>query len=191
MQVRIVVTLIALALGACASREPLTDVPLVWRPTSSETVGTVKGTSLRIRFEPFKNESNQPRLIAENREEATVLPVTTRDEVGAFVSTEMRHLFDVAGLTTVSGNGDVIVSGEVKRFFVTETGTYEGSVIVHVTLRDPTGKVLWGGTATGSATRFGRSYSQENYYEVLSDSVIDATHSLLHNADFVQTLVRK
>ena len=38
---------------------------------------------------------------------------------------------------------------------------------------DQDGKTLWNGLASREATRFGRSYQAENYYEVLSDAVVN------------------
>jgi hypothetical protein len=40
----------------------------------------------------------------------------------------------------------------------------------------------------GSASRWGRSYKADNYYETLSDSLLDALHKLLSNADFIAAL---
>ena len=49
---------------------------------------------------------------------------------------------------------------------------------------DQDGKTLWNGLASGEATRFGRSYQAENYYEVLSDAVVNTVSSMLQAADF-------
>ena len=92
--------------------------------------------------------------------------------------------------TTVDSGGNAIVSGEVRQFFVEETGTYQGQIALHVTVRSPAGEVLWEGSTSGTNSRFGRSYKAENYYETFSDSLIDATTSLLKNSDFVKALGR-
>jgi hypothetical protein len=55
----------------------------------------------------------------------------------------------------------------VKRFFVREDASYKSEVAIHLTVVDRDGKVLWNRLASGEATRFGRSYKAENYYEVL------------------------
>lgn len=186
---RIALVLLALSLGACATA-PLTNVPLVWKPTSDINVSTdlTDAARNRIQFEPFKDVRKQPELIAENREDATPKPVTTNADVGEFVSTHMRQIFDKAGLDTIDAGGDIIISGEVRNFFVEETSTYKGSVVVALKVRNRAGTVLYQGSASGSATRFGRSYSQENYYEVLSDSLINATTTLLQDYDFRRAL---
>ncbi len=182
-------TLIAVTLTAYGAKKLLEHVPLQWRPTSQlSTFGTTETTQSTIQFETFKDARDKPELIGENREDDKPKPVTTSDDVGAFVSTHMRDLFNKAGLNTVDSNGTMILKGEVRQFFVEETGTYEGQVAVHITLVDRSGKTLWSGMASGDAKRFGRSYKAENYFEVLSDSVVNTTSSMLQSAEFQKAL---
>jgi hypothetical protein len=133
--------------------------------------------------------SKTPLLaIGENREGDESKPVTTSDDVGAFVGVHIRQLFDEAGIKMVDSNGAVTVTGEVKKFFVREGNTYKSEVAVQLTVTDPEGKTLWKGLASGEATRFGRSYKVENYYEVLSDAVVNTVSSMLQAAEFQRAL---
>jgi hypothetical protein len=50
--------------------------------------------------------------------------------------------------------------------------------------QDRGGKTLWSGLASGDETRCGRSYKLENYYEVLSDAIVNTVSSLLESAEF-------
>jgi hypothetical protein len=187
---RLFIVLLAASFAASAASKVLEQVPLKWKPTSDLKLGAVmQETQTPIQFEAFKDAAERPELIGENREdEDKVKPVTTKDDVGAFVSTHMRDLFKEAGLNTVESNGRVIIRGEVKQFFVRETSTYQGEVVVHLTVVGPDGTTLWSGTATGDARRFGRSYVLENYYEVLSDSVVNTVSSMLESAEFQKAL---
>ena len=188
---RLFVVLLAATFAAYAAPRVLEQVPLKWKPTSDLKLGTMQESQVPIQFEPFKDQSERPGLIGENREdEGKVKPVTTTDDVGAFVSTHMRELFKQAGLNTVDSNGRVIVRGEVKQFFVRETSTYQGEVVVHLTVVGADGAKLWSGTATGDAKRFGRSYVLENYYEVLSDSVVNTVSSMLESPEFQKALAQ-
>ena len=72
----------------------------------------------------------------------------------------------------------------MKKFFVREESTYKSTVEIHLKVIDQDGKTLWNGLASGEATRFGRSYQAENYYEVLSDAVVNTVSSMLQAADF-------
>jgi hypothetical protein len=145
-------------------------------------------TAATVQFEPFKDVRDMPQKIGENREDDTPKPVTTQDDVGAFVSKHMRELFTKAGIKTVDAGGDVIVRGEVRQFFVRETHTYQGEVAVHLTVVGKDGATLYSGVAPGDASRFGRSYLLENYYEILSDALVNATSSTLQSAEFQKAL---
>jgi hypothetical protein len=166
----------------------LTNVPLRWKPTSDLRLGGLQMAQTPVQFEKFVDARQDPHAIGENREDDTPKPVTTPDDVGAFVSTHMRELFNKAGLTTVDSNGSVLIKGEVKDFFVRETSTYKAEVSIHLTIVGRDGTTLWSGTAPGEASRFGRSYKLENYYEVLSDAVVNATSSLLSSPDIQKAL---
>ncbi len=172
----------------------LDNIPLMWKPTSDiklppETLKNIIDT--KVQFSAFKDVRKNPELIAENRENATPKPVTTRDNIGEFVSAHVRWAFDRAGLATVDNGGDVVISGEVRQFFVDETTTYKGRVQLRIIVLDRAGKTLWTGATTGAASRFGHSYSAENYYEVFSDSILDAVTSLIQDDDFRAALARK
>lgn len=188
MGYRVGVALLAVSLAAHAAAL-LEHVPLKWRPTSELRLGAMEMAQTPVQFEAFKDVRDEPEKIGENREDDDkVKPVTTSDDVGAFVSTHMRELFDRAGLKTVDHGGGVIVKGEVKQFFVRETSTYKAEVAVHLTVVGPDGATRWSGVASGEAKRFGRSYNLENYYEVLSDALVNTTSSMLQAPEFQRAL---
>ena len=174
--------------GSVLAAAYLTNVPLKWKPTSDLRLGALQMAQTSIQFEKFTDARQDTHAIGENREDDTPKPVTTPDDVGAFVSAHMRELFDKAGLKTVDSNGAVIVKGEVKEFFARETRTYKAEVSIHLAIVTRDGTTLWSGTAPGEATRFGRSYVLENYYEVLSDAVVNAASSLLSSPDIQKAL---
>ena len=188
LRARVFVGLLAGMLGSLALAAPLLNVPLAWKPTSDLRLGATQMTAATVEFEPFKDARPNPQQVGENREDDTPKPVTTQDDVGAFVSKHMRELFSHAGINTVDTGGDVIVKGEVRQFFVRETHTYKAEVAVHLTVVGKDGATLWSGVASGEASRFGRSYLLENYYEVLSDAVVNATSSTLQSAAFQKAL---
>jgi hypothetical protein len=180
--------LLSAALTASSKTKLLEHIPLEWRPTSELRLGTIQMTASTVAIAPFTDARDNKELIGENREDDTPKPVTTTDDVGTFVSKNIRQLFDQAGVKTVDSNADVIITGEVKKFFVREESTYKSTVEIHLTVIDQAGKTLWNGIASGDATRFGRSYKAENYYEVLSDAVVNTVSSMLLAADFEKAL---
>jgi hypothetical protein len=191
LRARVFVGLMVATLGAVAMAAPLLNVPLEWKPTSDLRLGATQMTAAAVQFEPFKDLRQMPEQIGENREDDKPKLVTTQDDVGAFVSKHMRELFDHAGIQTVDTGGDVIVKGEVRQFFARETRTYKAEAAVHLTVVGKDGTTLWSGVASGEASRFGRSYLLENYYEVLSDAVVNATSSTLQSAEFQKALAAR
>jgi hypothetical protein len=180
--------LLSVSLVASSKTKLLQPIPLEWRPTSKLQLGTTSMTTSTVTIANFSDGRDNKEAIGENREENDPRPVTTTDDVGAFVGVHIRQLFDEAGIKTVDSNGAVAVKGEVKKFFVREGNTYKSEVVLQLTVSDPDGKTLWKGLASGDATRFGRSYKAENYYEVLSDAVVNTVSSMLQAAEFQRAL---
>lgn len=188
MRPRILLLVIAATICAQAHAALLVHVPLKWRATSDLRLGTMEMSQTPVQFDVFHDVRPDKQAIGENREDEQPKPVTTTDDVGSFVSTHMRQLFDNAGLKTVDSGGTVTIKGEVTQFFVRETSLYRSEVAVHLTVVGRDGKVLWSGTASGEAKRFGRSYKLENYYEVLSDAIVNTVSSMLQSAPFQKAL---
>jgi hypothetical protein len=188
MHLRLLLALLALSAVAQAKTALLEHIPLQWRPTSDLQLGAMQMSQRPIHFETFQDARQNKESIGENLEDDKPKPVTTGDDVGAFVSSHMRELFDHAGLKTVDGNAAVTIRGDVRQFFVRETASYKSELAVHLSVVDSSGKTLWSGTATGDATRFGRSYKAENYYEVLSDALVNAVSSMLQSPQFQKAL---
>ena len=188
MRALLFVVLLTAMLGADAKTRLLEHVPLQWRATSELNLGTRQMTLAPVQFETFQDVRDNKEAIGENREDNKPKPVTTNDDVGAFVGIHMRELFERAGLKTVDSNGEVMIKGEVKQFFVSETSTYKSEVVVHLTVVGRDGQTLWSGLASGDATRFGRSYKLENYYEVLSDAIVNTVSSMLQSPELQRAL---
>jgi hypothetical protein len=138
----------------------------------------------------FTDARAEPKLIGQNREEREPRKVVTVNDVAAFVSDRMRQMATNVGIAVVDTGGTHVLSGEVKQFFADETKRYNGEVLLDLTLKDASGKTLWAGTASGSATRFGRSYKADNYYEVLSDALLQAGYAVLGNSTFHDALAK-
>ena len=195
---------IALAIAACATtpgdkgsavqhkRDKLEGVPLVWKPTSrpdSLNVTEFAGAAeVKVQIDPIADTRKNPGLLGENRGRNTPRKVTTPDNVGAFVTDKFRMLIFQSGIDVVDSGATAIIRADLRSFYVDELYTYRGDVRIGVTVIDPSGKVLWRGIAAGTQGRFGRSYKADNYYETLSDSLIDAVDKLLKNPGFLRSL---
>lgn len=180
------------------AKRPLQDVPLKWVPTTEIAqlgLGSLDLTAFQkraIAVAPFADVRPKPNLIAENREDeddGKILPVTTRDKVSEHVTLQTRRLLHGLGLPVADGASGTVVTGEVLEFFVTERRTYVGDVRLKIQVRDGE-ETVWSGLAIGSAKRFGRSYSLDNYCEVLSDAFLDAWATVLKNPEFLKALAK-
>jgi hypothetical protein len=186
----IAATLLLFSISMLASSKPalLEKIPLEWKPTSKLQLGTTEMTGSTVTIGHFTDVRDNKEAIGENREEDETRAVTTTDDVGTFVAVHLRQLFDEAGVKTVDSHGAVTINGEVRKFFVRESNTYKSEVELQLIVSDPDGKTLWKGLASGEAKRFGRSYKAENYYEVLSDALVNTVSSMLQAAQFQRAL---
>ena len=175
--------LTAAVLAGCAQQTALLNQPLAWTPTKTLDLGvtTNSGTPARVRFQTFSDSASDPTLVGENVEQAAPRQVTTRDPVGPFVTQHLQALFAQAGYASGGADADRVISGQVQKFFVKEHDNYRGNIILVVTVRDRSGRILWQGTVYGTNSTFGRSYHLDNYQQVLSDALIDAADNLLKN----------
>jgi hypothetical protein len=157
------------------------------------SVGSVDLTGLsntKLQIAKVADGRQNPTLLGENKEKAVPRVITTADDVPMFVTEHMKQLISSAGINTVDSGGTHVLKTELKQFYVEESDTYKGDVRMLVTLTNAAGKAVWTGTTGGSAQRFGRSYKAENYYETLSDSLIEATYNLLRNPSFHEALAK-
>ncbi len=184
----------ALSADPTPVRDRLEGIPLVWKPTTRPSeLGPVDTTGLsrvKLQVGPCTDARADPALIGQNREQAKVRKVSTPSDVPTFVANQMRQLIAATGIATVQSDPTHILKCEVTQFMVDETSKYKSDVRFDVTLTDGAGKALWSGSASGAATRFGRSYKADNYYETLSDGLLEATYSLLKNPSFREALAK-
>ena len=180
---------------AADAADKLENIPLEWRPTSpmSERAPVdLKGLEgVKLQIDPFTDKREDPALIGRNTKKVPLRKVTTNEDVARFVTYRMKSLMTGLGLKVVESGGDVILKGEIRKFFVEDASRYNAEVELQATLTDADGKILWAVATSGSSSRFGISYKADNYYEVLSDALIGATHELVHNPGFRKALTEK
>jgi hypothetical protein len=182
----------------CASAfaaKTLEGIPLKWSPrTSISELGAISLTEFtgrKIQIDTLTDTRKDPALIGENREKEPAKRVTTSDNVPKFINENMKKALSKIGLDIVDSGGQVVIGGELKEFMVTETNNYESDVTVKWTVKDASGNTLWTGISSGDSKNFGRSYNAANYYECLSDSILQATHAMLQNSDFKKAVAGK
>lgn len=194
MSVLAALVLAAVDAGAWGKKKSLEGIPLVWSPTTEMgEVGAVDLTGLydlTIGVGALEDNRDEPGLIGKNvedEEEGEVLLVTTGDNVAQWVAEQMKTVIGDLGLDVADGGADVTLEGEVRKFFCLEESVYQAEVQLKIKVADG-GETLWAGVAGGSSKRFGRSYKDENYYECLSDALLDAVVNLFKVDKFREAL---
>jgi hypothetical protein len=182
-------------LATATAADKLENIPLVWKPTtpmSERSPLDLKGLEgVKLQIDPFTDKREDPAFIGRNMNKVPLRKVTTKEHVARFVTYQVKLLTSELGLNVVDSGGDVILKGEVRKFFAEETNRYNAEVDLQATFTDANGKILWVVTTTGTSSRYGISYKADNYYEVLSDALIGAVHELVQNPGFRKTLTGK
>jgi len=87
-------------------------------------------------------------------------------------------------------NAPLVLVGKITHFMINDTkkpvgSMYNADVKMAFALKDARGNVLWEGTSGGSTARYGKSRSEDNANEVLSDA-IKAAYAELFNSPGLQ-----
>lgn len=180
-----------------AADGPSFSMSLSWRPTSAlsdttERIDLLPFVNVKIALKPLVDLRKDKTLVGENREKSYSRFVTTTDEVATHLTSHMIDLMKEAGLpiSDKTEGANLVLSGEILRYDVIETGTYKGELRLRLEIRSGD-KTVWTGMAVGRASRFGRSYKPDNYQEVLSDVLVEATSRLLSDQTFLRVLSGK
>ncbi len=172
--------LVAVSSVGCGPKGPL-QVPLHYGPTSAFQVPGIGGDLTAATFaigEVSDARPGPPDEIGVNVEDSVPVKIlATREYVLETARNAIEQTLSSAGLR-VQPSGEVRLDFELIHLWVEEENTYKGAVRfrVHVTrVGNPPQVVI----VEGNATRFGSSLSEENYTEVVSDSLLRAMENLL------------
>ncbi|MEW6602620.1 MAG: hypothetical protein AB1499_16725 [Nitrospirota bacterium] len=182
--------LILVSLIGCAPG--LVDIPLEWKPTSNlfdfDTTTLTNLYTKKIKIALFIDKRENKYEIGKNIERKKDKLVTTKDDVALWCTERLKSTLSQLGFSIVDSNEDIILGGEILDFYVTEAATYKANIGFKVVAETPSGIVLWQGITSGKSTRFGHSYSLENYYEALSNAYVEAVHGLLKSKEFAEAI---
>jgi len=195
----LLVGLASIGMGVIApasAADKLENIPLTWKPTTTMAergpldLKGIDGAKLQV--DAFIDNREDKAYIGVNKAKIPNRKVTTQEDVARFVTYQMKTLMSAQGVPIVESGGTVVMKGWIKRYFVEEASRYNADVELELTFSDPaTGKILWSFMTSGNSSRYGISYKADNYYEVLSDALISATHELLRNPKFRDVMMKK
>jgi hypothetical protein len=143
----------------------------------------------KIKVMPFVDMRENHKEIGRNVESSSPKLVTTKDDVAQWCTDRFIYSLKQFGIIPVTSGETLIFKGEVIQFYVNEDTRYKGNVAVKIKAERPDGKVVWQGMIAGSANRFGQSYKDENYFEVLSDAYIQAFQNFIKNDSLEKALL--
>jgi len=157
------------------------DVTLRYSP--QESVGTsVPALAADISERPVRlsivdgRTGSDPAIIGESTDDDDRnWPVRVKNDLVAWANEVLTKNAGDWGIRTAP-DAPLSLTGKLTRFHIGESNkalgsTYNADVAVSFTLADSHGRTLWSGTAQGDATRYGKSRSEENVNEVLSDAM--------------------
>ncbi len=124
----------------------------------------------------------------EDSDDRKTLYVTTDDNVADFVARHTEVVLSELGYNIVGpGEGKVKITGELRSFHAEEDSTYKATtrLLLKATAN---GQVIYEGMHGEGETTFGRSYSCENYFVVLSESLMETVHSMAVQDSFHSAL---
>jgi hypothetical protein len=111
--------LLCVSLAASSKTKLLEHIPLQWRPTSDLRLGTTQMTASPVAVAPFTDGRDNKEAIGENREDGDPKPVTTSDDVGTFVSTQIRQLsenyYEVLSDAVVNTVSSMLQAGDFQK----------------------------------------------------------------------------
>jgi len=137
-----------------------------------------------VRVGALADARQNPTEIGRRVDRGEVLAVTTRTDVAEWCTQQLRWALGRQGFALEAEKPTILVSGEVTRLEVVEEGMYHGHAALKLKVSAPDGRVLWEGTATGKSTRFGRTYSAENYVDAAGGALESAVGELLDDEGF-------
>lgn len=188
----VIAFVIGIILFGCVSRGGMDAVPLLWKPTvEPKKYWHPDLTKLQLSVGGFRDMRADKSLIGMNFQDPhDVKKVKTGDDVGKWVSLMTKKTMVDYGISTLDSS-NLVMTGDIVEFMVQEGEDYKANVNIEFRITGRSGNELWTGMVNGSSTRFGRSFNIENYYESLSDAVIDAVGRLVEGTDMVKTLVAR
>lgn len=173
-----------LAIPAAAAKKGPFNVNLRYMP--QEGVGaSVPTLAVGISERPVKLAFADGRTVTEptsigdsSDDDDKVWPVHATNDVVAYAQEVLAKNVTEWGIR-VSADAPLVLAGRLTRFYVNESNKpvgsmYNADVRVAFTLSNAQGEVLWEGPGVGDATRYGRSRSEDNVNEVLSDAIKEA-----------------
>ena len=179
--------------GGEANAQPADDgkeyIQLQWRGAGSFDVKYATQRAIedqKVGFGPIKDARRPGDPLGIRKKDNNPATIATRDDVIAFLNTNVKQRLSAAGFRDLPDNKKIL-SSELQRLYVEEEGTYQGYATFRFTLKKGA-KTLWQGSIDGRSRRWGRTGSEDNYNETITNAVDSCFQKLLEDSAFVAAL---
>jgi len=176
----------------------LIDIPLVWMPSASKSLtGQFPAQYLQVRHFcfavlTFKDMRKDTTLIGENLEHRnSIRRVTVNESVSEWCRENLTFLINKNAICANARSYDFGIVGEIDRFYIEETTTYNAEIAITFFLVTSGGSPVWSKRITAKADNWGSSYRAVNYFECITDAYINIFHSLFNDTSFQNTLMEQ
>jgi hypothetical protein len=172
--------------GAAYAKKDLGPFKMTLEYRPQESVGSsTPSLAMGISDRPIKLSITDGRTVTDpvvigesSDDDDRQWPVQANNDVVAW-SNEVLNKSAADWGVRLAPDAPLSLDGRLMRFNLAETNqalgsTYNAEVRVAFQLKNDKGQTLWEGTGAGDATRYGKSRSQENASEVLSDAIKEA-----------------
>jgi len=182
---------VALYLAGCGKAPTMVQVPIAYTPTNPvQPPRAIKNTPLY--FASFHDQRKSPEQIGENRGQGTSVPAKSSPQ-GVMSSLEkaFKQGFSRAGLNVVESQDQAqrIIGVTLQNLWVEEKSAFDAVVVANVEVKDRSGKVLASEGFKGAKSRWGSSYSPEEYRRAISDAYMEMINNISRNDAFMQKLL--
>ena len=192
----IILSVLFLGVGFIEARGAEQTIQVEYKPNAKVKKSPPSVPPQRIFFDDFRDQRSQPRLLGENLEDKgnRVVVVTSDPQAaGNLVKSALNKEFRNKGFSVVGspGQAEKIIGGSLVKFWTVETNRYNTETQLRLEVRDKNGRVLFQKNYSGAGKNFGRSLSETNYNESISDSLVMIVEALFSDHEFLRALAEK
>lgn len=164
-------------------------VDLDFKPRDNVKVNPRNVPTGKIFFEPFQDARSNPKNIGENLEHKKV-SIFSSNEPSQFARSVLVREFRNKKFSVEESNGaaNKIVAGTLVKFWTVETSTYDSQTQIKIEVKDRSGRVQFSRLYSGVGKNRGRSLSEVNYNESISDSMTSLVDKIFSDQEFLNSL---
>jgi hypothetical protein len=166
-------------------------VDLDFKPRDSVKVHPKNVPPSKIFFEPVQDARPNPRSIGENLEDkGQKVNILASNEPAGFVRSVLIKEFRNRKFSVEdnAGAASKIVAGTLVKFWTVETSNYDSQIQMRIEVKDRSGRVHFSRTYPGVGKNRGRSLSDTNYNESISNSMTSMIDKIFSDQEFLNSL---